>query len=156
MLLKVGEKVIWRACQRSGCRICSPDNIHEKVAREGVFVVKSAWEEGDGEFLVSVEPWAPSNIEFHVDDTFESSNLTRFYERHLTPIGGMPVDRILNELMKAVEGEEEAQRALWDAKNKTQTVVRDNLKELVNTGVIKISVDKKAVTRLMGRPSEKR
>ena len=142
MLLKVGEKVVWKPCQRSHCTICAPDS-HEKHAREGVFVVKSAHQDSDYDTLVSVEPWAPSNVEFHVDDTFESSNLTRFYERHLTPIGGMPVDRILNELMKAVEGEEEAQRALWDAKNKTQTVVRDNLKELVNTGV-------------MGRPSEKR
>ena len=155
MLLKIGEKVVWKPCQREECNICV-ENSHEKESRVGIFVVKAAYREGDGDVLVTVEPWAPSNIEFHVDDTFESGNINRFYERHLEPIGGLTVDRILSELMGSLEAEDAAQRALWDAKNKTQMVMRDNLKELMNTGVIKISVNRDMLNRMMRIPMDKK
>ena len=153
MLLKIGEQVVWARCQRAGCKIC---NDIPSEAHFGVFVVKSAYQEGDGDWLVSVDKWAPPTTDFHADDTFEGSGINRFYERHLTPIGGMPVDRILAELMGSLEAEDAAQRALWDAKHKTQMVMRDNLKELLNTGVIKISVNRDMVNRLMKIPVEKK
>ena len=152
MLLQTGDKVKYKKCSREGCGSCNQPSSFEAFSKK-LWIVKAGYYDGHDQ-MVTVEPFVEGNSSFHVDDTF-GGGTANIYERHLDLIGGMPVDRILNELMESVEAEDEANKRLFEAKRRTKELVADNLKDLLNTGVIKISVDRETMRRLMGRPSNR-
>jgi hypothetical protein len=62
---------------------------------------------------------------------------------------------ILSDLSKLVGEEDEANRKLWEARNKTRDLVNDNLTKLADMGVIKISVNRQVLGRILSVPRTK-
>lgn len=62
---------------------------------------------------------------------------------------------ILGDLSKAVGEEDVASQKLWEARSKTRALVNDNLTKLADMGVIKISVNRQILGKILGVPRTK-
>lgn len=54
----------------------------------------------------------------------------------------------LEKLALMVKAEDEAAQKLWEAKRKTQDTVRDNVQKLMDSGVIKLTINRSVLFRL--------
>lgn len=61
----------------------------------------------------------------------------------------MDTNRLASELQGLVFAEDDAQRKLYEARNKTQALIQDNLEPLVRMGVVSVKVNRAMLGRLI-------
>lgn len=61
----------------------------------------------------------------------------------------------INELLKSVDAEDKARGELWNAQNRTRQVVRENMTKLMDSGLVKLEINRVQLRRMVGQAPAK-